>query len=55
MSGADGDALTVENGSDVVGMRVFEHERNDGRLFLGSPDDTQALDLEETLGCVKEQ
>ncbi len=44
MSGADGDALLVEDRADVVRVDVFDGERQHAALFRCRADDSYACD-----------
>ena len=47
MSGADSDALLIENCAYVVGVNIIQDERNDRGLVFGRPDDPQTVYLRE--------
>ena len=47
VAGADGDALAVEDGADVVGMDAVEDEGEDGLFGRGGADEAEAGDRRE--------
>ncbi len=57
MSGANGDAFSVEKGTDVQSgdCGVFENKGDDGGLGFGSADDAKTGDFEQTLRGIMEE
>src|SRR5271165_2224582 len=43
-SGADGDAQTVEDGGDIVGVCAFHREGDNRALFRRMPDEAERVD-----------
>ena len=55
MSGADGDAVPVEDGTEIVGMHAFDHEGDQARFVGRGADEAQSLDVLERAGRMSEQ
>src|SRR5688572_9931389 len=55
VTGAYGDALIVEDGSDVVRVHFFQNEAEDARLLSRGSNDPDPLDRAYPLGRVGQQ
>ena len=53
--GANGDALAVEDGADVVRVDAFDDEADDGRFLLSGSDEPNAGEGAEFLGRVGDE